>query len=267
MANCSSCNGCSGRGCTRVGALGALCRSGCRNPYYTGPCPAAPCTDNCGNCSANGCCRCRSSAQVNSCTYGGCNNNCNQGCSHCCCRCHGGNHCTCGCHGGSCDHCTCGCHSGDCGGNHCACDDCDDCDDCDGRRGRGYGVFALKGSVRLSAGGAAEFTPCDVNPDYFKCRDGCIIIKRPGLYRAALTVDVPRFTETDTVLSLDLNGKSIPASEIAVDAADCAAAVSYTTDAAFEACAGSKLRLCTSNAMNIDCEDSRNVLRLTLYRI
>ena len=47
MANCNSCNG----GCqtgTRVGALNSICRTGCRYPYYTGPCAQAGCTDGCG---------------------------------------------------------------------------------------------------------------------------------------------------------------------------------------------------------------------------
>lgn len=243
MANCSSCNGCSGRGCTRVGALGTLCRTGCRNPYYTGPCPAAPCTDHCGNCSSNhgcGCCRCRRNAAV---TDSEC------GCNHCGCGC---NHAAgCGCNG--------------CGGNHCGCDD--DCDDCDRRQHGGYGVFTLSGAVHISAGGAAEFAPCDVNPDSFTCRGSSIVIRRPGLYRAALTVEIPKFTEADTVLHLDLNGNAIPAAEIAVDAADCAAAVSYTTDAVFEACAGAKLKLRATNALNIGREGGGTLIKLTIYRI
>lgn len=254
MANCSNCNGCSGRGCTRVGALGTLCRTGCRNPYYTGPCPPAPCTDHCGNCTSNGCgcCRCRRNAQTNSCSSCGCDN----GCNHC-----GHDHCCkhCGCHGG--------CSDTGCGCNHCACDDCDDCDDCDRRRGRDYGVFALSGPVSLCAGGAVEFSPCDVNPDCFACKKGCIVLRRPGLYRATLTADIPRFTEVDTALRLERNGKAIPAAEINVEAGECASAMNYTADAIFEADAGDQLKIRITNAVNIDCTAGRNVFRLTLYRI
>lgn len=253
MANCSSCNGCSGRGCTRVGALGTLCRSGCRNPYYTGPCPAAPCTDSCGSCSSNNgcnCCRCRRNAAVTDCEYGCSDCGC-RGCCHCSCDRHGC--------GNSCGNSSCGC-SGNC------CDCSDDDDDCDRRR-TAYGVFTLGGAVHISAGGTAEFAPCDVNPDYFTCRGGSIVIRRPGLYRAVLTVEIPKFTEADTVLRLELNGKPIPAAEIHVDAADCAAAVSYTTDAVFEACAGAKLKMRASNALNIGREGGGTLIKMTIHRI
>ena len=254
MANCSSCNGCSGRGCTRVGALGTLCRTGCRNPYYTGPCPPAPCTDGCGNCSSGGCscCRCRRNAAVTSCSSCGCNNGCS------------GNCCGCGCNDGCSDH-GCGCNNG-CSGN-CGCNDCDDCDDCDRRRGREYGVFTLNGSVHLDAGGAAEFTPGDVNPDCFACKKDGIILRRRGLYRAVLTADIPKFTEAETVLSLDLNGSSLPGADLAVDVNDCASAMNYTAEAIFEAVAGAKLKLFTSGSLNISCVDNRNIIRLILYRI
>ena len=273
MANCSSCNGCNGRSCTRVGALGTLCRTGCRYPFYTGPCPSAPCVDHCGNCSSNNCCSgCYGCSYAGvsdcGCSYSNCrsSNNCNNRntCkgwnTRSCCNC---NHCN------SCNNCN------DCGCNDC-CDscsscDCDDCDDCDRRRrrnrGRGYGVFSLGGSVHLSVGGAAEFAPRDVNPDYFSCRGDAIVIRRPGLYRAVLTADIPKFTEADTILGLDLNGKRIPAAEMALDAADCASATSYTTDAIFEANAGDKLRMCTANALNVNCGSDRNLFKLTIYRI
>lgn len=183
-----------------VGALGMLCRPS-RPPYYTGPCPPAPCADRCGNCS-----------------------------------------------------------------RRCGCGQCSGCGGCDAQRDPGgYGIFTLSTPVRLSAGDAVEFTPCDVNPDGFACRGDSIVLRRPGLYRAVLTANIPKFTDTDTVLSLQLNGEPIAAAEMTLDTNDCSSATNSALDAIFEASAGDRLRVCTFNALTVGC-NGRNLLRLTLQR-
>lgn len=154
-----------------------------------------------------------------------------------------------------------------CGNCSRGCGRCAACGGCEGQRdpGGGYGIFTLSAPVQLSAGDAVEFTPCDVNPDGFSCRGDSIVLRRPGLYRAVLTADIPKFTDTDTVLSLRLNGEPIAAAEMALDTNNCSSATNSTFDAIFEANAGDRLRVCTSNALTVGCSGG-NLLRLTLQR-
>lgn len=288
VANCSCSNhsgcSCNGRNRTCVGALSTLNRS-CgysRSPYYTGPCPPAPCTNRCGTCAANACngCGCSNAAVTcdASCGCSGCNS-CS-GCSGCgnCNACGSGNAC------GSCKHCR-------------ACDSCDDCD-CDDDCGTawncpacgcgnggsclncrrcgclrsgpdcgGHAVFSADGPIRLPEGGCVGLEVSRADSDYFTVSRGGILIRRPGVYFAAVTVDIPGSTEVDTVLRLELDGRSIAPPEIAVTTNDDETTANYAGHAVFHAGAGSVLRLSSLRGINVGCATTHPVFTLTLFRI
>jgi len=281
VANCSSCNGsCSGGSRTCVGALGTLCRTGCRYPYYTGPCPPAPCSGGCGNRCCHPC-RCRANAQVidlNNCDPCGCSNNtcgcngCNDSCNNNTCG-NGCNSCsnTCGCGCDSCSSCSNTCGNG--------CDACGSCNNACGNfcgygcnsnwscRNAGHAVFTAGSPIDLSAGSAVNFESLDTDSHYFALSYGNILIRRPGLYYAAVTVNIPKHTEIDTVLRLEIDGQGAVSPEIPVAAVCSDTTACFSGQAVFHACAGSLLKLSSLREMQIDHRCAQPVFTLTLFRI
>lgn len=285
MANCSNNHGCS---CTRVGALSTLSRpGGCgRYPYYTGPCPPAPCVNKCGACAANRCgCGCANAAVTDGYdAYGGCGEcgSCN-GC--------GGRRCH------ACDGCnTCGCNHGHAGSGCSGCGDgCEDCCDdgcgsawncaacgrsncstalncagCGGLRGgcgAGHAVFSASGPIRLSEGGTVGFEACHADSEAFSTSYGSILIRRPGLYFAAVTVDIPANTEADTVMRLELDHQNIAPPEIAVNTCDDGTTSNYAGHAVFHAKAGSLLKLRSLKELTIHCAATQPVFTLTIFQL
>ena len=256
MANCNSCNG----GCqtgTRVGALNSICRTGCRYPYYTGPCPPAPCNDGCGrpcsscnHCKHCHCCRC--SATVTDPEDGcGCNS-CNH-CSDC-------NSCT------TCNHCS---H------RPCTCLPCDNtscnADCCEWPNLNGgcthHGVFTAGGPLNLSAGSAVNFENHGGETHCFGNSYGSILIRHPGLYFVAVTVDIPKNADVDTVMRFELDGRAITPPEIAVCAGCGGCASNFCGHAIIQACAGSLLKLVTLREFFIECTTAQPVFTVTLFRI
>ena len=281
VANCSNNHGCAcgGRGsCTRVGALSTLSRPCGRYPYYTGPCPPAPCVNKCGTCAANRCgCGCANAAVTTECEgCTGCGNGCANG--HGCGGCN-----TCGCNHGH----ACGCNSCDCGCE----DDCDDgcgsswncascgrsncgealnCAGCGKLRsgcGAGHAAFSASGPIRLSEGGTVGFEACHADSDAFSTSYGSILIRRPGLYFAAVTVDIPANTETDTVMRLELDHQNIAPHEIAVNTCDDGTTSNYAGHAVFHAKAGSLLKLRSLKELSIHCAAAQPVFTLTIFRL
>ena len=241
MANCNSCNGSCGRSSwTRVGALNSLCRTGCRNPYYTGPCPPAPCTNSCGNIHPHRSCNCHCNAQII---------DLNDGCS-----CDGCNHC---------DEC-----------NQCECSGCDTFRGYGGRRHShgtdnwaAHAVFTADAPICLSAGDAVDFEVCSTDAHCFTTSYGNILIRRPGLYCAAVTVNIPKNVETDTVMQLELDGQCIAASETAVSTICDGSTSNFAGHAIFRAGSGSLLKLVSRRALSIDCSAAQPVFTLTLFKI
>ena len=257
MANCNSCNGSCGTG-TRVGALGTLCRTGCRSPYYTGPCPAAPCTNGCGCGSNSSCNRCN--------RYCGCNatvTDLNDGCG-----CTGCSNCN-GCNGcgscGTCDSC------GHRPWNPNACENAGCGTDCDGQNCGGHppahGVFTAGGPLNLSPGSAVNFENRGGDPHCFGNSYGSILIRHPGLYFAAISVDIPKNADADTVMRFELDGRAITPPEI-VMSTDCGGcATNFCGHAIFQACAGSLLKLITLRELFIECTTAQPVFTVTLFKI
>ena len=265
VANCNSCNG----GCqsgNRVGALNSVCRSGCRYPYYTGPCPSAPCNDGCGNSCSHSCscsrCGRGTNAQIIDLNSGGGCNTCGT-CEYC------GNR-PCGC--SNCGNNSCGCNPCDngCGNCSCGCGACDNCHACDNTGCSGHtphGVFTAGGPLNLSAGGAVNFKPRVGESHCFGTSYGSILIRHPGLYYAAITVDIPKHSDVNTVMRLELDGRAITPPEIPV-CADCdGCAASFCGHAIFHACAGSLLKLITLRELAIECSTAQPVFTITLFRI
>lgn len=258
MANCNSCNSSCQTG-NRVGALNSLCRTGCRYPYYTGPCPAAPCNNGCGcgsNSSCNRCCGCNATITDpnNGCGCTGCNG-CN-GCSGCnsCSSC------------GTCDSCV-----------HRPCD-CNPCENMGGLTEcaedwlcHGYhaahGVFTANGPLNLSPGSAVNFENRGGDPHCFGNSYGSILIRHPGLYFAAITVDIPKNADADTVMRLELDGRAITPPEIAVCTGCSGGPCNFCGHAIFRACAGSLLKLVTLRELSIECTTAQPVFTVTLFRI
>jgi hypothetical protein len=87
------------------------------------------------------------------------------------------------------------------------------------------------------------------------------------VYFAAVTVDIPGNAEVDTVIRLELDGRSIAPPEIAVTTNGGETTANYAGHAVFHAGAGSLLRLCSLNAMRVDCATAQPVFTLILFRI
>lgn len=321
LANCKSNCGCSGcnsysSGCrsscsgnastyTPVGALSTLCRAGgcngncntCGNgcnvcgsnfPFYTGPCPPAPCCNKCG-CSTN----CNTHCPVCGCTDGTC------GCNHHACNTCGGYDDASKCSARSCTgHCgwatnpccpVCGCTDGTCGCNHhanrhaCGCTDnsCrqsgNACHDHHGHgecgcreetwANTGYGVFAVNGPFNVSGGGDICLSARNVNSHFFAINGGNIIIRQPGVYHASVTMDVPVGMDVDTVLQMELDNQRLVPPEIAVTTDSHSSTHNYAGHTMFHAAAGSVLKLSTLNTLCCHNATSHPIITLTLAKI
>lgn len=281
------CNhGCNNSGCSGHCGNGCGCNHGCNNscgspdgemtsscyPFYTGPCPPAPC---------NGC-GCKPVPP-------GC------GSAQCC---------------GSCAACTgeydsayrCGCHSacssdiipgrcrnGDCGqscgSHHCGCSDCgyDRCGSTASGRCEHYrysepcdrnhcitpaeenactGMFAVSGPFNIASGCTVGLKARSAEARWFTVRDGCITIRKAGTYHLAVIVNIPAGETVDTVLSLELDGSLIPP-ELNIET--CAGS-DYAGHTVFHAEAGSVLKLNTQNTLS--CTAAANpVITMIVTRI
>ena len=128
-------------------------------------------------------------------------------------------------------------------------------------------MFSADGPIRLPEGGCVGLEVSRADSDYFTVSRGGILIRRPGVYFAAVTVDIPGSTEVDTVLRLELDGRSIAPPEIAVTTNDDETTANYAGHAVFHAGAGSVLRLSSLRGINVGCATTHPVFTLTLFRI
>lgn len=213
MATRRCCSGCSGSN----NCYGALnCVSGpynCRNPYYTGPCAQASCTDGCGN------------------TVNNCNSNCS--CHH---------NCWCpwvyedttpvqpdpnpptpslppfmpGMQPTS-----------------------------------AYGFFTAVPPVTVAAGGAVPLQTNLANDRYFSNNNGNILIRRAGTYLVTYTVQLGAGETTGSQYYLALNGTAINASAVNASG-DTTTSESYTSQVIVQAPANSTLTLNSSDAITLD---------------
>lgn len=295
MAKCNSncgCNsyssgscGCGSSNSTRTGALGILCRAnsvypsnncsnncccGCTDgwdninyPFYTGPCPAAPCTNSCGSCNSNGHC---GSCEESCCVNCGCTNRARR-CAACGGKWHSRKNCcaSCGCTDSVACCAQCGyvwnhTHSG---WNHCASESCDSprCTE----HHADYAVFTLGAPVCAGCGEALCLT-ARAGSDCFSANGSGITIRQSGVYYAAITVDCPCDTAVDTVFHMELDGQCLSLPEVAVNNAYGSMSGNFSGNAIFQAHAGSVLRLSTLNALNISSA-SHPVVTLTLFKI
>lgn len=229
-SNCGNSCGCS-KNCnfTRVGALGSLCRS-CNYPFYTGPCPPAPC-NGCGCEPVSNCCETTNATTTCSC-----------GSSQCGCKCH-----SCQCH-------SCGC--GQCSGCGCEYWPCDPT----------YALYAANGPISLQAGGIVPWTARNVNGNDFILNNGSIQILRSGMYYAALTADIPANTTVNTTIGMSLNNQPIVPPQLVINTASEAENNNYAGHTIFYANEGSVLQVNSLNALTVGAT-TQPVFTLTLFRL
>lgn len=290
---CNSNNGCN-RSCTRCGALNSLCNTARNYPYYTGPCPPAPCVNGCGTACNSSCCA-----------------SCNSGCGNTC------NHCSCNAgrttvYGEALYADTCGgCphhheHSDSCGGyphrhehadpcgrpphphgcgerphhpvHPCGCaETCCECDanecsasltcDCGEHHRPGFGVYAACAPLSVSAGDAVPLSLQNACSHTFSTSYGSILIRRPGIYYAAVAADIPACAEVETALSFELNGQTIDCPALNIDTCGGCGAMNYAASGVFRAGAGSLLKLISMNDLNICKACAQPVFTITLIRL
>ena len=128
-------------------------------------------------------------------------------------------------------------------------------------------MFSADGPIRLSEGGTVNLEASHVDSSYFSTSYGSILIRRPGLYYAAVTVDIPGNTEVDTVMRLELDNQNITPPEIAVTTNDDETTSNYAGHTVFHAKAGSLLKLRSLREMAVHCATSQPVFTLTIFRI
>ena len=128
-------------------------------------------------------------------------------------------------------------------------------------------MFAAGGPVSISSGGSVDFEARNADGDTFATSYGNILIRRPGMYYAAITVDIPKNTEVDTVMRLELDNQNITPPEIAVATAGDCITSNFTGHTVFHANAGSLLKLTSLRDMDVGCTTAQPVFTLTLIRI
>ncbi len=261
MALATNNNGCwNSCGTTRVGALNSLCRS-YNYPYYTGPCPPAPCTGcDCSNVpvpaslsdltaalarataastAANANTATQAVGTANAC---GCAQN-SALCSVCPSLCRPNNSC------GSCGSC------GVCG--TCGQNGCQMC----------YGVFTANGTINITAGATVPLDARNTNANCFSDSNGTITVLEPGLYLAILSVDTPSNAAVDTTIQLQVDGQVLVPPRLVIDTVADATINNYTGAGVFCARAGSTIQVTTSAALNVTGTAGQPVVSLTLIRL
>ena len=267
MAKCTSCGGCSGcgsnRNSTRVGALNSLCRSN-DYPFYTGPCPDAPCNGcGCDSSRSRSCGSCNAQVGCNGCTSCG-GSSYNSGlCPNCGC-----NPCTCGQRRSVCSVCghnPCTCNNGrNYSGStcpRCGCNPCTCSRRCD-HSVSGYGVFSAGGPIDLCGGGCIQLSANHASSDCFSLSGDCIRIRRSGVYFAILTADIPADCCDETTLVLDLGGQPLVPPALAIHGSG-----NYAAHTVFRAHSGDSLRLTALESLSISHSTRCPVFTLTLLRI
>ena len=106
-----------------------------------------------------------------------------------------------------------------------------------------------------------------IDSRYFSTSYGSILIRRPGMYYAAVTVDIPKNTEVDTVMRLELDNQNITPPEIAVSTSCDGTTSNFAGHAVFRASAGSLLKLSSLRELTIDSGTAQPVFTVTLFRI
>lgn len=271
MALVTNNNGCC-CGSTRVGALNSLCRP-CNYPYYTGPCPPAPC---------NGCGCSSSSSQTSTndlaaaiaramtCSTSSTSSSNNTSCSSCPTNC---NPC-------SCNPCNCNPCPTNCGQNSALCTVCpslcqsntgSSCSVCGPCASNGcqmcYGVFTANGTINITAGATIPLEARNMNSNCFSVSNGVITVLEPGLYLAILSVDTPSNAAVDTTIQLQVDGQVLVPPRLVIDTVANNTINNYTGSGVFCARAGSSIQVTTSAALNVTGTAGQPVVSLTLIRL
>ena len=266
MALVTNNNGCwNSCGSTRVGALNSLCRSYNNYPYYTGPCPPAPCSGcGCSNVpvpastsdlaaalaqAAAGSASTQAAASGSGCGCASYPSNCGQNnalCTVCPSFCRpNGNSC------GACGGC------GVCGGCGQSQNGCQMC----------YGVFTANGTINITAGATVPLEARNTNANCFSDTNGTITVLEPGLYLAILSVDTPSNAAVDTTIQLQVDGQVLVPPRLVIDTVANATINNYTGAGVFCARAGSNIQVTTSAALNVTGTAGQPVVSLTLIRL
>jgi hypothetical protein len=128
-------------------------------------------------------------------------------------------------------------------------------------------MFSAGGRLCLAAGESVEFEAQETTGGCFGVSYGSIVIRRSGTYCAAVTVDIPKGAEVDTVMRLELSGRSAPLAEIPVEK-DCGgASANFAGHAVFTAGEGAVLKLTTLNDFEIPCGCGRPIIKLLIHRV
>lgn len=95
-----------------------------------------------------------------------------------------------------------------------------------------------------------------------------IVLQSPGVYYAALSVDVPAQTAVDSVIGLQLNGVPVSPPQLeVVTTATGESTMNYTGSGVFSASAGSVLQVVSSDAFSVPDTTAQPVLSLVLVRL
>lgn len=121
--------------------------------------------------------------------------------------------------------------------------------------------------MSYAPGGTVGLVPRDCNTDIFDIDNGSVIIRAPGCYFAALTVDIPQGTEVSTTMRLSLDNRMITPPQIAVTTDDGGITNNFAGHTVFTAGPGSVLSLETQDALEIAGATAQPVFTLTLFRL
>ena len=128
-------------------------------------------------------------------------------------------------------------------------------------------MFEADCPVSLAAGGSVDFEARSADARYFGESRGNVLIRRPGLYYAAITVNIPKDVCTDTVLNLEMEGRSDALLSLPVATQDDCTASNFAASAVFHAKAGALLKLTTLNDLCVPCGCGHPLITLTLIKI
>lgn len=145
----------------------------------------------------------------------------------------------------------------------------DACGSCNGAWSAGCwrSTFVASAPLTLAAGDTVSLEGRNVDPRCYSVTGGNIFLRCGGLYYVTIAVNVPRNTETSTVIQLALDNQTLNPPSISVVTQTDSNATTFTGQAVFYANPGSVLKLVTESALSIETTSSQPVFALTLMRI
>ncbi len=112
----------------------------------------------------------------------------------------------------------------------------------------------------LDAPGAIAFTPAALTKGFSYNANNQLVLLQAGVYKAVYTLNIPAGAVVDTTLQLQLNGATIPCSQISVSHTAADGTVTITGQALFESSYASTLQLVSSAALQYAGDNAGDVL-------